>query len=77
MLIFAFSDLYSTKFKRLLSNLVHGVKSVDDKRFEKTFENVYIDDYLINTPWFHQLGNHDYYGNVEAQLEYMSESKRW
>jgi tartrate-resistant acid phosphatase type 5 len=32
---------------------------------------------LVNTPWFHTLGNHDHYGNAQAQIDYMSKSNRW
>lgn len=33
-----------------------GVTSVNDVRFETTFENGFNDSHLINTPWFHILG---------------------
>ena len=42
--------------------------------FKDTFEDVYLHN---NTPWFFVLGNHDHYGNPEAQIEYTEISKRW
>ena len=50
---------------------------VTDHRFEDTFEDVYDSEHLIKTPWFHQLGNHDHYGNAQAQIDYTSKSNRW
>ena len=33
-----------------------GVQSVDDPRFVDSFENVFTDSNLVNTPWFLSLG---------------------
>ena len=33
-----------------------GVKSVDDPRFQASFENVFTDQNLLETPWFLNLG---------------------
>ena len=52
-----------------------GVTSVDDSRFQSTFENVFDKDILNN---FKVLaGNHDHNGNVQAQVDYSSKSARW
>lgn len=52
----------------------NGVKDSKDARFQETFENVF-DKSLDN---FHVLaGNHDYNGNVNAEVEYSSISERW
>lgn len=51
-----------------------GVQSADDKRFQHTFEDVFdasLDDFRV------LAGNHDYAGNVNAQVEYSQKSKRW
>jgi tartrate-resistant acid phosphatase type 5 len=56
---------------------VHGVKSVDDEKFHEIFEEVYKGNELLNTPWFHVLGNHDHYGNAQAQIDYTAKSNRW
>ena len=33
-----------------------GVKSVDDPRFKTSFEDVFTDEHLLETPWFLNLG---------------------
>ncbi|XP_066520291.1 tartrate-resistant acid phosphatase type 5a [Hoplias malabaricus] len=53
-----------------------GVKSVDDPRFQETFEKVYTAKSL-NIPWFVVAGNHDHAGNVLAQIQYSKVSPRW
>lgn len=55
----------------------YGVKSVDDKQWETTFENVYTSKSLM-VPWYGVLGNHDYGYNPDAQLQYKSPNNdRW
>ena len=58
-----------------------GVKNVEDPRFITSFEKAFTDEHLINTPFFLNLGNHDYRGTVEgnatAQIVYTQMSKRW
>jgi len=53
-----------------------GVASVDDPHWEKSFARVYTAPSL-QVPWYVQLGNHDYKGNVQAQLDYAKTSTRW
>jgi acid phosphatase len=53
-----------------------GVTSVDDPTWEKSFEAVY-DAPSLQIPWQIALGNHDYRGNAQAQLDYSGKSKRW
>jgi len=56
----------------------HGVEDVDDTRFQDTFEKCFNGDSLKNDHTFHVIaGNHDHYGNVQAQIDYSSKSTRW
>lgn len=49
-----------------------GLQSSDD---ERSFN--WVQTYQTNIPWYLCLGNHDYYGNVEAQMELTSIYKYW
>lgn len=53
-----------------------GVASVQDPQWNASFESIY-SQYDLNKPWLVALGNHDYYGNYEAQIEYSKISRRW
>jgi acid phosphatase len=53
-----------------------GVASVLDLHWQNSFENVYAAKSL-QAPWYVILGNHDYRGNVEAQLDYGKAHPRW
>ncbi|MGE4480467.1 purple acid phosphatase family protein [Acidocella sp.] len=54
----------------------NGVESVTDPQWQSSFEHVYTEASL-QTPWKAILGNHDYRGNVQAQLDYTRHSQRW
>lgn len=54
----------------------NGVASVTDTQWRSSFEDVYTASSL-QTPWKVILGNHDYRGNVQAQLDYTKQSPRW
>ena len=45
--------------------------------FQKVFEQTFKANQLVNTPWFQSLGNHDWYGNAQGQIDYMAFSNRW
>ncbi|KAL8136333.1 hypothetical protein V2J09_002334 [Rumex salicifolius] len=45
----------------------NGLTGVDDPAFEESFTNIYTAPSL-QKPWYTVLGNHDYRGDVEAQL---------
>jgi tartrate-resistant acid phosphatase type 5 len=53
-----------------------GVTSVTDPQWQTSFEKIYTDPALM-TKWHVILGNHDYQGNVDAQLNYSASSPRW
>lgn len=54
----------------------NGVKSVDDPQWVSKYERVYADD-VFNVPWWAVLGNHDYRGDVDAQIAYGKKNPRW
>jgi acid phosphatase len=54
----------------------NGVTSVDDPQWQFSYEQIYIAPSL-QSPWKIILGNHDYRGNVQAQLDYAKTSNRW
>ncbi len=54
----------------------HGVRSINDKRWKTTFENMYSDSSLQHD-WYAAIGNHDYEGSVRAQLRYGKKNPRW
>jgi len=54
----------------------HGVKSVRDRQWQDSFQDIYTAPSL-HTPWRIMLGNHDYRGNIDAQLAYGRYDPRW
>ncbi|MCL7021734.1 hypothetical protein MKW94_013272 [Papaver nudicaule] len=56
----------------------NGLKSVDDPAFQESFMNIYTAPSL-QKQWYNVLGNHDYRGDVEAQLSPMLQKldSRW
>lgn len=54
----------------------NGVTSVDDPRWHQSFEAVYRQPSL-QIPWYVALGNHDYRGSAQAQVDYTKRSNRW
>jgi len=53
-----------------------GVSSISDTQWKTSFENVYSGQGL-QKDWFVVLGNHDYQGNPQAQIDYSLKSSRW
>lgn len=54
----------------------NGVASVHDYQFIRSFEQVY-GAHSLMVDWYVVLGNHDYRGNADAQIEYSNISRRW
>ncbi len=54
-----------------------GVKTADDPLWQSSFENIYALPALKNIPWYITLGNHDYKGNIYAQIEYGHDHPNW
>jgi tartrate-resistant acid phosphatase type 5 len=53
-----------------------GVRDLEDPHWARSFEAVYTAPSL-QVPWYVVLGNHDYRGNIHAQIQYTAISKRW
>lgn len=54
----------------------NGIASVDDPYWTSSFEDIYHGPHLF-TDWYVVLGNHDYRGNWQAQIDYSQKSRRW
>ncbi|MEC4115177.1 metallophosphoesterase [Myroides pelagicus] len=54
----------------------NGVASTQDYHWISSYESIYTDPSLY-TDWYVALGNHDYQGNVQAQIDYSEISRRW
>lgn len=54
----------------------NGVASIQDPLWKTSFEDVYNGSALLRN-WYIVLGNHDYRGSVQAQLDYSNVSRRW
>jgi tartrate-resistant acid phosphatase type 5 len=54
----------------------NGVTGVDDPQWQESFEAIY-DAPSLQTPWHVILGNHDYIGDIDAQIDYSARSSRW
>jgi len=53
-----------------------GVESVDDPLWKNDFEKIYKKS-LLQVDWFPVLGNQDYKGNSQAEIDYSKNSLRW
>lgn len=54
----------------------NGVASTQDPYWISSFENVYR-GFGLFVPWYAILGNHDYRGNYQAEIDYTTVSQRW
>jgi tartrate-resistant acid phosphatase type 5 len=53
-----------------------GVASASDPQWRSSFEGIYTAP-ALQLPWYVALGNHDYRGVPQAQVEYSLKSSRW
>lgn len=54
----------------------NGIASTQDPYWRSSFEDVYTGPHLF-IDWHAVLGNHDYRGNWQAQIDYSEISRRW
>ncbi|GHE95835.1 purple acid phosphatase family protein [Thalassotalea profundi] len=54
----------------------NGIASVNDPYWQTSFEDIYRGPHLFED-WYATLGNHDYRGNWQAQIDYSNISRRW
>ena len=54
----------------------NGVQSPTDPQWRSSFEDIYAAPSL-QIPWYVALGNHDYRGVPQAQIDYSNSSTRW
>ncbi|GEA11295.1 tartrate-resistant acid phosphatase type 5 family protein [Alteromonas sp. KUL49] len=54
----------------------NGIASVSDPYWQTSFEDIYHQPHLF-IDWHPVLGNHDYRGNWQAQIDYSNVSRRW
>jgi tartrate-resistant acid phosphatase type 5 len=53
-----------------------GVQSISDPNWHYSFEEIYR-AYVLHCDWYVALGNHDYKGSIQAQIDYSTVSRRW
>ena len=53
-----------------------GVTSTDDANWQRHFEEPFAQE-RFDCPFYACLGNHDYFGNIGAQIEYSRLNNRW
>jgi tartrate-resistant acid phosphatase type 5 len=53
-----------------------GVASATDPQWRSSYESVY-HARSLQIPWYVALGNHDYRGSPQAQIDYTAQSSRW
>ena len=55
---------------------IAGVASTQDPLWKNNFEDVY-KNIALQIDWYPVLGNHDYKGNTQAEIDYSKISRRW
>ena len=54
----------------------NGVTGIDDPHWKGSFDDIYCAPSL-QVPWYASLGNHDYRGNEQAQIDFGARRTRW
>jgi tartrate-resistant acid phosphatase type 5 len=54
-----------------------GVKSSKDRLWKQSYENIYDGKAIKDVDWYPVLGNHDHYGNEEAEIAYSKINPHW
>lgn len=54
-----------------------GVRNVTDPLWQRNFEAVYSLPHIKDIPWYVTLGNHDYFGNFQAEIDYGKDHPNW
>lgn len=54
----------------------NGVQSAQDPQWKTSFEDIYTAP-ALQTPWYVVLGNHDYRGVPQAEIDYAATNRRW
>lgn len=72
----AFCATQLCQFVALLGDNIYpsGVESADDPQLQEKFEKPYKD---LNLRFYAALGNHDYRGNIQGEIDYTKKSKKW
>lgn len=73
-----YSAAYNARFIISTGDNIYdnGVKGVNDKLWKTSFEDIYSGT-ALQKDWFVTLGNHDYRGLAQAEVDYTKVSKRW
>jgi tartrate-resistant acid phosphatase type 5 len=53
-----------------------GVRSIRDNHWQSSFQNIYT-AHSLQTDWYVVLGNHDYKGNPQAEIDYTEVDRKW
>lgn len=53
----------------------NGVKGINDEHFIKSFESIY--KFSKPLTWYIAVGNHDYMGDIQSQIDYGAKNKNW
>lgn len=72
------AEMNQDQFVVTLGDNYHGdgIASATDPRWKTEYEDIY-SDRSLQVPWYPTLGNHDYRGSAQAELDYSKYSSRW